>query len=175
MEICVNEFAVTPKRFIAGTKGSYGFCTLDFKFSSEWNGLTKKVTFYPRDDSGAVYLLLTGDEIKIPQEVMGCEGVNKYVVSGWRDEDVLISITGEIDVLSALSPDGVPAEEPTPDQMAQVLSLMQTAVDTANSVREDADNGVFKGEKGEKGDSGEMDCLAVSEGVLCAVFEEEET
>ena len=88
--------------------------------------------------------------------------------------------------MNSLSPDGDPAEEPTPSQMEQVMDMMQTAVDTANSVRKDADNGVFKGEKGdtgpqgpqgpqgEKGDSGKVDYLTVSEGVLCAVFEEEE-
>ena len=32
---------------------------------------------------------------------------------------------------------------------------MKTAVDTAKSVRDDADNGVFDGEKGDKGDKGD--------------------
>ncbi len=154
MEILVDEFALTPKRFIAGTKGSYGFCTMKFKFGPEWDGLAKKVTFYPVDGS-PVYLLVSEDRVEIPQEVMSCAGVSRYVVSGCRNEDVLISITGEVDVLNSLSPDGSAAEEPTPSQMEQVMTMMQTAVDTAQSVRNDADSGVFKGEKGDSGERGE--------------------
>ena len=154
MEILVDEFALTPKRFIAGTKGSYGFCTMHFKFGPEWEGLAKKVTFYPIDGS-PVYLLVSEDRVEIPQEVMNCAGVSRYVVSGCRNEDVLISITGEVDVLNSLSPDGSEAEEPTPSQMEQVMTMMQTAVDTAQSVRNDADSGVFKGEKGDSGERGE--------------------
>ncbi len=154
MEIFLDEFAMAPKRFIAGTKGSYGFCTLDFKFSGEWNGLTKKATFYPRDGSGAVCLLIGDGPLKIPKEVMVCEGVNRYVVSGSRGEDILISVTGEIDVLNSLSPDGVPAEEPTPSQMQQVFDMMQTAIDTAQGVKDDAENGVFNGEQGDRGEKG---------------------
>ncbi len=177
MEIFVDEYAMTPRRFIAGTRGSYGFCTLNFKFSSEWDGLAKKITFYPLDGSGAVYLIISDDEVKVPAEVMRCAGVNKYVLSGWRDEDVLISVTGEIDVLNSLSPDGEPAEEPTPTQMEQVMTMMQKAVDTAQSVRDDADRGAFKGDKGdkgEKGDSGEVTYLAVTDGAVCVVFEKKE-
>ena len=155
MEIYVDEFALTPKRFIAGTKGSYGFCTMCFRFGAEWDGLAKKVTFYPLDGSDPVYLIVSDDKVEIPQEIMRCAGVNRYVVSGCKNEDVLISITGEIDVLDSLSPDGVSAEEPTPTQMEQVMTMMQRAVDVAQSVRDDADNGVFDGEKGDTGEKGE--------------------
>ena len=155
MEIYVDEFALTPKRFIAGTKGSYGFCTMCFRFGAEWDGLAKKVTFYPLDGSDPVYLIVSDDKVEIPQEIMRCAGVNRYVVSGCKNEDVLISITGEIDVLDSLSPDGVSAEEPTPTQMEQVMTMMQRAVDMAQSVRDDADNGVFDGEKGDTGKKGE--------------------
>ena len=168
MEIYVDEFALTPKRFIAGTKGSYGFCTMCFRFGAGWDGLAKKVTFYPLDGSDPVYLIVTDGKVEIPQEIMRCAGVNRYVISGCKNEDVLISITGEIDVLDSLSPDGVPAREPTPTQMEQVMTMMQRAVDVAQSVRDDADNGVFDGDSGEDFD------LAIVDGVLCAVFEEKE-
>ena len=154
MEIYVDEFALTPKRFIAGTKGSYGFCTMCFRFGSEWDGLAKKVTFYPLDGGDPVYLIVSDDKVEIPQEIMRCAGVNRYVVSGCKNEDVLISITGEIDVLDSLSPDGVNAEDPTPTQMEQVMTMMQRAVDVAQSVRNDADEGAFSGEKGEQGEKG---------------------
>jgi hypothetical protein len=44
---------------------------------------------------------------------------------------------------------------PTPDVYDELLKASHEAVEVANSVREDADAGVFKGEKGEKGDKGE--------------------
>lgn len=53
------------------------------------------------------------------------------------------------------SDDGVPPEnQPTFKQ--QVMDIMNSALNTAQSVRDDADNGVFKGEKGDKGDEGKI-------------------
>ena len=43
MQINANYYAITPRKFIAGTKGSYGIEKLDISFSEEWNGLAKKV------------------------------------------------------------------------------------------------------------------------------------
>ncbi len=154
MEIKVDEFAMSPKRFIAGTKGSYGFSTLNFKFSRHWDGLAKKVTFYPSNGEPKC-VVFTGNEVMIPKEIMTSPGVNKYAVSGSRDGNILISIIGEIDVLNTLDPVDDPAQEPTPSQLEQIMDMMQTAVDTANSVRSDADNGVFDGESGKQGIQGE--------------------
>ena len=150
MLIKANYFSLTPRRFIAGTKNSYGVETISFEFSSEWDGLNKTVTFYPVGGA-PVAVLYVDSPVYIPAEVMACPGTAQFTVSGTKGSRSLISVTGYIDVLDTNDPGSQPAVEPTPSEMAQVLDMMNTAVATAKSVREDADKGLFNGEKGESG------------------------
>lgn len=55
---------------------------------------------------------------------------------------------------SALCEKGVIAPPPQ-NVYNEILEKVNEAVEVSNSVREDADNGVFDGEKGEKGDKGD--------------------
>jgi hypothetical protein len=48
--------------------------------------------------------------------------------------------------------DGIAPQPPTPSEYSQLIQLAEETKEIANSVREDADNGVFDGEKGEKGE-----------------------
>ena len=144
MQINANYYSVTPSRFIAGTVGSYGIEKLEIKFSEEWEGLAKKVVFYP-PDAESVGVIYNSEPIYIPMEVMKRRGKTRYAIIGYRDEKRLITVCGEIDVLGTLEDTVNASYVPTPDEMTQVLTYMQKAVDTASSVREDADNGVFDG------------------------------
>lgn len=47
MKLKINYYGLEPRRFIAGTVGSYGFEEMDLTFSAEWKTLSKKVVFYP--------------------------------------------------------------------------------------------------------------------------------
>ena len=154
MLIKANNYSITPRRVIAGTKGSYGIETLEFAFSAEWNGLTKRVTFYPVDGS-PVSVLYEDEPINIPAEVTASAGVAQFTLSGMRDGAVLISVTGYLDVFDSNDPVGDPAVQPTPSDVSRIISLMNEAVACADSVREDADNGLFNGRDGHDGQDGE--------------------
>lgn len=154
MKITINNYVLFPKRFIAGTKGSYGIEKLEFLFDKKWEGLVKKVTFCP-PEGDSVTLLIDNEPVAVPYEVMSCAGLTRYHVSGYSDEQALITVSGEIDVLSVDSDsDGENVAALTPSEGAQILLLAENALKTAKSVREDADAGVFNGEKGDPGASG---------------------
>ncbi len=133
MLIKANYFSLTPRRFIAGTKNSYGVETISFEFSSEWDGLNKTVTFYPVGGA-PVAVLYVDSPVYIPAEVMACPGTAQFTVSGTKGSRSLISVTGYIDVLDTNDPGSKPAVEPTPSEMAQVLDMMRAALDAANRV-----------------------------------------
>ena len=134
MLIKANYFSLTPRRFIAGTKNSYGVETISFEFSSEWDGLNKTVTFYPVGGA-PVAVLYVDSPVYIPAEVMACPGTAQFTVSGTKGSRSLISVTGYIDVLDTNDPGSQPAVEPTPSEMAQVLDMMRAALDAANGIK----------------------------------------
>lgn len=98
MKINVNYYMLSPRRFIAGTKGSYGFETLEFVFDTHWQGLTKKVVFYP-DGEPPVTVDIGEGPIAIPHEVMLHGRLTKYTVVGFGENSMLVSVSGGIDVL----------------------------------------------------------------------------
>lgn len=77
---------MSPSRIDAGTRGSYSVKNLSFTFSPEWDGLIKKLVFYPRRGS-PIYGEYTGGEVVIPARVMSCMGENVVTVSGYTVTD----------------------------------------------------------------------------------------
>ncbi len=167
MQINANYYSISPPRFIAGTKGSYGIEKLEIVFSAEWDGLIKKVLFYP-PKSDPVSVLYELGPIDIPAEVMNVRGRTKYAVIGYKDEKILVSVSGEIDVLGTLDDTDKSAVRPTPTEIAQVIEHMRTAIDVAESVRKDADNGVFNGRDGNVWHFGTA-VDGTSDRIVCAV------
>ena len=167
MKISANYYSITPRRFIAGTKGSFGIEKLEIAFSEEWNGLVKRVVFYP-PDSEPVGVIYASEPIDIPVEVMSKRGKTKYAVVGYKDEKKLVTVSGEMDVLSALDDTEHESLLPTPDEMAQVMELMQTAVDAARAVRIDALNGAFDGRDGNRWHIGN-EVRGTSDSIECVV------
>lgn len=100
MKINVNGYMLSPRRFIAGTKGSYGTQKIKFVFDSRWRGLARKVIFYPAD-ADPVEVVIGDEAITIPREVMAKGGLVKYTVVGHGENSALVSVTGGIDVLSS--------------------------------------------------------------------------
>ena len=134
MQITANYYSILPRKFIAGTKGSYGIEELEIRFSEEWEGLSKKIVFYPPEGE-AVSVIYDGSPVLIPNEVMSVRGRTKYAIVGYKDDKRLLTVSGEIDVLNTLDDVENPAQKPTPSEIEQVLIYMQNAVDTANSLR----------------------------------------
>lgn len=149
MLIKADNFTIKPSRFVAGTKGSYGFEKLEIEFGDGWEGLGRKVVFYP-PDSEPVAVVYGNTPIDIPSEVMSKRGVSRFAVIGYSGNKTLISLTGEITVLNTLDSTDNTTTPPTESEIAQVLLYMQTALDTADEVSAAAANGEFDGRDGNK-------------------------
>lgn len=133
MIIEVNKYSLNPRWFVAGTKGSFGNEKLEFAFSKEWEGLSKKVTFIPfGGEEISVYYL---EPIDIPYEVMVRAGTCVFGVSGYRGGVKILSVTGELKVLDTVASPDNSEYVPTPDEMTQVLNIATEAFDTAQEAK----------------------------------------
>jgi hypothetical protein len=165
-EIRVKKYSVEPQIVDVGTKGSYGNERLQFLFTEKWAGLLVKVSFFPPNIKPVVLLLHDGGLIDIPSEVTRNGGKTQYIVSGHADGRLMKSLVGELNVFNTLNVATTPPNSPTPTEMEQVEQWLLEAIALAQSVRDDADNGVFDGEDGvtpvfsvgqvEKGDEPEL-------------------
>lgn len=145
--INANRYSVSPAVIDAGTKGSYGNDYLRLALSSDWDGLAVKISFYPIRKSPVV-VVYGDDDVLIPSEIYSFAGCHMAVISGENTGRVMISLPFMLNVAQTNTPANTPASAPTPTEMSQIYEYMKTAVDTAKSVREDADNGVFDGDDG---------------------------
>ena len=127
MTIKVDNYVLIPGRFVAGTKGSYGIEQISLELSKEWEGLAVSVSFYP-PEGDPVALIYTGEPFFIPYEVMCRSGTSKFIVSGYKDDKVLISAEGLIRVLETSVPVENTALAPTPSQFAQIMSALEDKV-----------------------------------------------
>ena len=134
---------------------------IHFNFPDSWNGYVKKALFKNGEKSVGVFLnadqtMCTGeDECFIPHEVIKAPQftVSVFGVSG---DSRVTSAEATIEVTESGYTKGDFPTNPSPTEYEQLLNLAAEAKQIARSVRTDADNGVFKGEKGEKGDKGEQ-------------------
>lgn len=136
------------------------FDKVQFLFPDSWEEYTKTAVF-SLDDGTAISVILdekselcTGkDECFIPFEVLQHPGfyISVFGVSG---ESKATATRDFVSVHQSGYALGDAPGEPTPDEYQQILALSQQAVDIAETVRADADNGLFKGDKGDKGDTG---------------------
>ena len=139
---------------------SVRFERIRFKFPDSWSGYAKTAVFRHKDTVINVILdpeneLCTGEnECYIPHEVI------KYpffTVSafGVKDSSVATTERAAVNVVQSGYEEGDVPSEPTPTEYQQLISLAEEAKSTARSVRDDADSGLFKGEKGDTGAQGE--------------------
>lgn len=145
MKISVDSFDVYPQVAFGGTCGSYGAdASIEFEFGESWEGLSRVVTFYPADGGNSVSVVLGSDcVIKIPVEVMSAAGTARYVVSGVRGNETMISVTGRLYVAETLAAEGIAPGTVTPSVEAQILGFVEeserAAENAARSAAECAD------------------------------------
>lgn len=138
---------------------SVKFEKIRFSFPESWKDLTKTAVF--KNGDTAVEILLnsgsdycTGkDECFVPFEVIKPPFFTVSVFGG-RGDTLATTVRGEIEVLESGYELGDNPQEPTQSIYAQILDETKKATQIAQSVRDDADNGKFKGEKGDKGEAG---------------------
>ena len=157
--------------YSATVSDSVMFETMQFSFPDTWNGFTKTAVFKSGDTTVSVVLdkannelCISEKECYIPHEVINYP---EFTVSvfGVKDNKRVTSARGRVSVFQSGYELGDEPSEPTPDEYSQLVNLAEEAKLIAQSVRDDADNGLFKGEKGdtgpqgiqgEKGDTGEQ-------------------
>ena len=135
------------------------YLTAEFIYNEDWNGYTKKAIFTSGEETVAVILEEGNPSFKngkcyVPFEVIKYPGFEISVV-GNREDSVITTTPKFISVTESGEIDGAEPKTPTPDQYAQIIDICAASKQVADSVRADADSGLFKGEKGDKGDKGE--------------------
>lgn len=152
------------------TSGTVGL-GVEFTFDEAWTGLRKTAVF--RCGNRPIPPVLCEEDCaQVPWEALEKPGCTLFVgVYGTDTEGIdLPTVWAEVDRVreGATVPDVDPSE-PTPNAYEQLLAAAKQAAAAAESVRQDADNGKFKGDqgeqgpKGDKGDAGVIDFIVVTE------------
>ena len=125
--------------------------------SKEFDGL-QKILVFRNGDSSADVAVIDGNSLTVPVDVLRQTGIlyiGIYAVDDFGETVIPTIWASTGNVMTGVMPSGVDPSEPTPSWVAQVQEAANEAVTTANSVRADADAGLFKGDKGDKGEKGE--------------------
>ena len=134
---------------------SVEYLTANFTFSDDWNGYSKTVIFSNYSNNKVlVVTLIDGDSLYlgnntcyVPHEVIESPGFS-ISVFGIKDESVITTDEKNIVVRESGYKRGETPEEPTPTDVERIIGIATSAKNIADSVRLDADNGVFNGNDG---------------------------
>lgn len=164
----VSEFGTIKLDYKKSTvSDSIKYETIKFEYPNNWEGLTKTAVF--KNDKQTLSVVLDGsndlcisdDECYIPHEMLTGDEFTVSVFGETADSRATTEETA-IRVRKSGYGKGDAPSDPTPTEYQQIISIVNEAKDiaseskeTSTSLREDADNGVFKGEKGDKGDKGD--------------------
>nr|DAF76555.1 MAG TPA: extracellular matrix protein [Caudoviricetes sp.] len=137
--------------------------TLDLSFDEMWEGFTKRITFYndglESSESNPIEMLVEGTSCVVPWEVLQSSGNLFLTVVGTKtdtDEVIVTQImSNPIKVNVSGRHEGGEPQRPTPDEVTLLIQLANDTKKIAQSVRDDADAGKFKGDQGPKGDKGD--------------------
>ena len=127
-----------------------------FLFDESWDGLKKTAVF--RAGGKAVSCLEVEDQANVPWEVMAQSGCTLEIgVYGANDDGTLVIPTVWV-TAGTIQPGADPSEDLGSEPAVKIWELalegVQQAKAVAQSVRDDADRGLFRGEQGERGDTG---------------------
>ena len=158
IEVCIlrnNEIAVSR----AVVSDSVLYERMKFTFPESWEGYTKTAVF--RNGDITLSVILNGDsdlctdtdECYIPHEVIKFPELTVSVFSILGDSRATTP-QAAIRVIKSGYGEGDEPSDPTPTEYQQLVNLATETKEIAQSVRTDADNGVFKGEKGDTGAQG---------------------
>ena len=148
-----NKLAVRQLELV--TSGSVNVYTVRFEFSEDWAGMTRTAVFRAGGEARCV-LLDEANTCAIPWEVLG--EPNLFLFAGvygtQGGEVVLPTVWASLGTILGGVTTGEVAQTPTPGIYEQILAAAQSAEETAQSVRADANAGVFNGPVGPQGGMG---------------------
>ena len=157
-----QKLTLAGRPYLIGNSRDY--LTASFQFSEDWTGLAK-VAFFSKSKAKPYAFLLVDDAISADQHLNLSSGdwdVWMYGFAGDVEDisqlptDVMRISTNKTHIsvgINGASVGSVLEDEPA-SLGDQILSAAQNAVNTADSVREDADNGRFNGKDGRAGEDG---------------------
>jgi hypothetical protein len=149
INIQADGFRLTPDWAVVGTEGSYGVSTLAFEFDKAWDGLMRRVTFYPADGAEPIEVLVEDGEVAVPAEVLAAAGTAEYVLDGTCEGVRLISLCGRLRVLQTKGAGGGESAGATEDAYAQLVALIQAGAMRGKSAYEVAVDNGFEGSEEE--------------------------
>ena len=127
IKIKADLWRLTPDWAVAGTKGSFGSCKIVFDLSPDWESLSRRVTFFPADGSDSVAVIKSGEEVRVPDEVMACAGTASFVLDGvGADGTALVSARGELRIVDTAEPGCREPEERVPSETEQLRAAIHS-------------------------------------------------
>lgn len=79
----IDKYSISPAVINLGTRGSAGVETLVFRFSPEWGGLTKRITFFACEpELTAPFLIPLDDVLPLPSQATAASGSHIAVIDG---------------------------------------------------------------------------------------------
>jgi hypothetical protein len=126
IKIKADLWNIAPKWAVAGTRGSFGSCKLTFDLSPDWEGLGKRITFFPAGGGEGVAILISGSSVTVPDEVMARAGTAVFVLDGISPEGKrLVSTRGELRVIDTASPGGKEPKHFVPSEIDQLRAELE--------------------------------------------------
>lgn len=127
INIKADLWKLTPDWAVAGTRGSFGSCRIVFDLSPDWQGMNKRVTFFPAGGGDGVALLLGENAVRVPDEVMASAGTARFVLDGIDVEgNRLVSARGELRVIDTAYPGGREPKEYAPSELDQLRAEIES-------------------------------------------------
>lgn len=121
INIKADLWKLTPDWAVAGTRGSFGSCRIVFELSPDWQGMDKRITFFPVGGGEGIALFLSGNAVRVPDEVMARAGTATFVLDGIdREGNKLVSARGELRVIDTAFPGGREPMEYAPSDLDQL-------------------------------------------------------
>ena len=127
INIKADLWKLTPDWAVAGTRGSFGSCQIVFDLSPDWQGMNKRVTFFPAGGGEGVALFLSENAVRVPDEVMASAGTATFVLDGIdADGNRLVSARGELRVIDTAYPGGREPKEWAPSELDQLRAEIES-------------------------------------------------
>lgn len=143
IRIRVEKSEIKSDSVFGGIQGEGGARTLKISFDGEWDGLSKKITFYDGAMQNSVSVVLTDDKktdgeycIKIPAEPLATGGKLTYVIDGAADGIKQRSVQSELRVKYAAGSSNNSAADITPTEAQQLAASVNTLSEKIDGVEE---------------------------------------
>ena len=157
------EFTLKPMVASGGVNED----VIEFEFDALWDGFDTVAVFY-RSKREVFHKKIVDNRCTVPSEVLRAQGVFYVGVMGVKDNITRTTNVLRYELEHGAITVGVEPPEPAPSIYEQILETVKSTKQIAQSVRDDADAGMFDGAPGPKGDPG-SDASVTAENIQSAL------